>query len=153
MRFASTEKAFFGQPEVGNGNLPGGGGLERLPQLIGRGRALEVVLGCNDFDAMTADRYGIVNRALPDEQLDDFVNDLARRLCLFDREAVRTAKRQVNRHTLPMNGDIESSYLLYLQSLSWPGAAERRAEALRLGRNQAGDYELNLGYHLGLPPS
>ena len=55
--------------------------------LFGRGRALEVVLGSNDFDATTADHYGIINRALPDDQVDDFVNDLARRLCLFDREA------------------------------------------------------------------
>ena len=153
MRFASTEKAVFCQSEVGNGNFPGAGGLERLPGLIGRGRALEVVLGSNDFDATTADHYGIINRALPDDQVDDFVNDLARRLCLVDREAIRTAKRQVNRHTLPMNGDIESSYLLYLQSVSWPGAADRRALALKRGRNQPGDYELNLGYHLGLPPS
>src|SRR6266699_1006444 len=72
MRFASRETTLLGQPEVGLGVPPGGGGTERLPPLVGRGRALEVVLGANDFDGDTAERYGYVNRALPDAELDGF---------------------------------------------------------------------------------
>src|SRR2546428_2390748 len=79
MRFASRENTLLGQPEVGVGVNPGGGGTERLPLLVGRGRALEIVLSANDFDGATAERYGYVNRALPDAGLDDFVDGLARR--------------------------------------------------------------------------
>src|SRR6266481_1409325 len=74
MRFASRENTLLGQPEVGVGLHPGGGGTERLPHLVGRGRALEIVLGANDFDGDTAERYGYVNRALPDAELDGFVD-------------------------------------------------------------------------------
>jgi enoyl-CoA hydratase/carnithine racemase len=80
MRFASRENLRLGQPEVAVGLHPGGGGAERLPHLVGRGRALEIVLGGNDFDGDTAERYGYINRALPDEELDRFVDALARRL-------------------------------------------------------------------------
>jgi enoyl-CoA hydratase/carnithine racemase len=73
MRFASRENTLLGQPEVGVGVHPSGGGTERLPHLVGRGRALEIVLGANDFDGDTAERYGYVNRALPDAELDGFV--------------------------------------------------------------------------------
>src|SRR6266404_312749 len=77
MRFASRENTKLGQPEVGVGVHPGGGGAERLPYLVGRGRALEIVLGANDFDGDTAERYGYVNRALRDAELDRFVDVLA----------------------------------------------------------------------------
>ncbi len=70
MRFASRENAVLAQVEVGAGVHPGGGGTERLPPLVGRGRALEIILGANDFDGATAERYGYVNRALPDAELD-----------------------------------------------------------------------------------
>jgi enoyl-CoA hydratase/carnithine racemase len=83
MRFASRENTRLGQPEVGVGVHPGGGGTERLPRLVGRGRALEIVLGANDFDGDTAERYGYVNRALPDAELDGFVDALARRIASF----------------------------------------------------------------------
>ena len=73
MRFASRENTLLGQPEVGVGLNPGGGATERLPLLVGRGRALEIVLGANDFDGDTAERYGYVNRALADAELDGFV--------------------------------------------------------------------------------
>src|SRR5260221_4922910 len=88
MRFASRENTLLGQPEVGVGVHPGGGGAERLPHLVGRGRALEIVLGANDFDGDTAERYGYVNRSLPDTELDVFVDALARRIASFDRRAV-----------------------------------------------------------------
>ncbi|HWX85839.1 MAG TPA: enoyl-CoA hydratase/isomerase family protein, partial [Xanthobacteraceae bacterium] len=91
MRFASRENTQLGQPEVGVGVHPGGGGTERLPHLVGRGRALEIILGANDFDGDTAERYGYVNRALPDSELDDFVDALARRIASFDRRAITAA--------------------------------------------------------------
>ncbi len=101
MRFASRENTRLGQPEVGVGLHPGGGGTERLPHLVGRGRALEIVLGANDFDGDTAERYGYVNRALPDAELDGFVDALARRIASFDRRAIAAAKNLVNHVSLP----------------------------------------------------
>src|SRR6185437_345830 len=101
MRFASRESTRLGQPEVGVGVNPGGGGTERLPLLVGRGRALEIVLGANDFDGDTAERYGYVNRALPDAELDGFVDALARRIASFDRRALAAAKNLVNQVSLP----------------------------------------------------
>ena len=99
MRFASRENTRLGQPEVGVGVHPGGGGTERLPHLVGRGRALEIVLGANDFDGDTAERYGYVNRTLPDAELDGLVDALARRIASFDRgdSAVRPVRPGVRR--------------------------------------------------------
>src|ERR1700758_943005 len=101
MRFASRENTRLGQPEVGVGVNPGGGGTERLPLLVGRGRALEIVLGANDFDGDTAERYGYVNRALPDAELDGFVDTLARRIASFDRRPIAAAKHLVDQVSLP----------------------------------------------------
>ena len=101
MRFASRENTRLGHPELGVGLHPGGGGTERLPHLVGRGRALEIVLGANDFDGDTAERYGYVNRALPDAELDGFVDALARRIASFDRRALVAAKNLVNEVSLP----------------------------------------------------
>src|SRR6478609_5215417 len=96
MRFASRENTLLGQPEVGVGVHPGGGGTERLPPLVGRGRALEIILGANDFTGEAAERYGYVNRALPDAELDGFVDVLARRIASFDRRPIAAAKNLVN---------------------------------------------------------
>src|SRR5229473_2040640 len=101
MRFASRENTALAQVEVGSGVHPGGGGTERLPPLVGRGRALEIILGANDFDGATAERYGYVNRALPDTELDGFVDVLARRIASFDRRPIAAAKNLVNQVSLP----------------------------------------------------
>jgi enoyl-CoA hydratase/carnithine racemase len=101
MRFASRENTRLGQPEVGVGVNPGGGGAERLPLLVGRGRALEIILGANDFDGDTAEQYGYVNRALPDAELDGFVDVLARRIASFDRRPIAAAKNLINQVSLP----------------------------------------------------
>ena len=101
MRFASRENTKLGHPELGVGLHPGGGGTERLPHLVGRGRALEIVLSANDFDGDTAERYGYVNRSLPDAELDGFVDALARRIASFDRRALAAAKHLVNEVSLP----------------------------------------------------
>lgn len=96
LRFGAVGRAILGQPEVAVGILPGGGGTQRLPRLMGRGRALEVVLGCEDFDAELAERYGWINRALPLAELGPFVDRLARRIATFPPDAVRLAKRAVD---------------------------------------------------------
>ncbi|CAG6398463.1 enoyl-CoA hydratase/isomerase family protein [Streptomyces cocklensis] len=151
MRFAS-EGALFCQPEVANGNLPGGGGLEHLPLLLGRARALEVVLSSDDYTSELAERYGWVNRTLPDGELDAFVDALARRVASFDKESIAAVKKQVNRYTLPSAEDLQSSSDLYFDSFGWPGSKRRLPAALAAGRNQPGDYEMRLGYHLGRQP-
>jgi enoyl-CoA hydratase/carnithine racemase len=92
MRFASREKALIGQPEVAVGLLPGAGGTVRLAQLLGRGRALEVCLGGADFDAQTAAEYGWINRAVPDQQLEGFCQDLARRIAGFPASGIAHIK-------------------------------------------------------------
>ncbi|WP_210570761.1 enoyl-CoA hydratase/isomerase family protein [Streptomyces sp. GESEQ-4] len=152
MRFAS-ERALFGQPETANGNLPGGGGLEHLPLLLGRARALEVALSSDDYPAELAERYGWVNRTVPDGELDALVDTLARRIASFDKEPIAAVKQQVNRYTLPSAEDLQSSYDLYMHSFNWPGSQRRLPAALAAGRNQAGDYEMRLGYYLGRQPA
>src|SRR6202008_1970104 len=92
MSFAALGKAIFGQPEVAIGLVPGGGSTQRLPRLMGRGRALEVLLGCNDFSAELAERYGYINRALPADELTPFVEKLARRIAAFPAHAIAHTK-------------------------------------------------------------
>jgi enoyl-CoA hydratase/carnithine racemase len=95
MRFAALETTVLGQPEVSVGLLPGGGGTQRLPRLIGRARALEMILGCGDYDAATAERYGLITRALPAEQLTPYVSALAFRIASFPDETLALAKAAV----------------------------------------------------------
>ena len=101
LRYASREKAMFGHPEVGGGLVPGGGGAERLPRFIGRDRALEAILSSSDYDADLAERWGWVTRALPDAELDDFVDTMAARLASFDKTSLVSVKAMVKGATLP----------------------------------------------------
>jgi enoyl-CoA hydratase/carnithine racemase len=96
MCFAAIGKAIFGQPEVAIGLVPGGGSTQRLPRLMGRGRALEVLLGCNDFSAELAERYGYINRALPADELTPFVEELAHRIASFPAHTIAHAKAAVD---------------------------------------------------------
>jgi enoyl-CoA hydratase/carnithine racemase len=96
MRFAAIGRARLSQPEVALGIIPGGSGTQRLPRLMGRGRALEAILGCEDFDAELAERYGWVNRALPERELEPFVMALAARIASFPKSAIAWAKRSVD---------------------------------------------------------
>ena len=105
MRFASREKAILSQWEVGAGLVPGGGPMARLPRLIGRGRALEVLLGADDIRGDVAELYGYVNRSLPDTELDAFVDALARRIASFDKQAIKETKRLVNLAGLPADAE------------------------------------------------
>jgi enoyl-CoA hydratase/carnithine racemase len=149
IRFASREKAIFGQPEVGTGLIPGGGALQRLPLLVGRSRALEIVLGANDFDADTAERYGWINRAIPDAELDAFVAVFVGRVLSFDRQALRTAKSIIDQIGLPDRAALQSTQDIFFQTFSWEGAKQRAPKLRERGIGQAGDFELKLGHHLG----
>jgi enoyl-CoA hydratase/carnithine racemase len=151
LRYASRERAIFGHPEVAGGLLPGGGGTERLPRLIGRDRALEAILTSDDYDADTAERYGWVTRTLPDADLDGFVDDLAARLASFDRTALAAAKAQINRATLPPDADLKSAYGEFLTSLTWPGFQARIPGFGKLTAEIGPEeLELHLGRYLGL---
>ena len=148
MRFASRKSAVFGNPEVGVGLVPGGGALEWLPRLVGRSRALEIVLSGDDFDADIAERYGWVNRALDDDDLDSFVDALARRLASFDRETLAAAKAQINRFGTPTAAELQSSNDLFFPLLALPGAQARRAKIRNIGYGVPSDFELNFGRYL-----
>jgi enoyl-CoA hydratase/carnithine racemase len=148
MRFASRQGAVFGNPEIGVGLVPGGGALEWLPRLVGRSRALEIVLSGDDFDADIAERYGWVNRALEDSELDSFVDKLVRRLASFDRETLAAAKTQVNRFGTPSAAELQSSIDLFFPLLALPGAQARRAKIRTIGYGVRSDFELNFGQYL-----
>src|SRR6266700_3541592 len=141
MRFASRENTLLGQPEVGVGVHPGGGGTERLPHLVGRGRALEIVLGANDFDGDTAERYGYVNRALPDAELDGFVDTLARRIASFDRRAIAAAKNLVNHVSLPSADRLLAAITSFETALTWPETQQRIQNVLQRGLQRDSDFE------------
>ena len=148
MRFASRQNALFGNPEVGVGLIPGGGALEWLPRLVGRSRALEIVLSADDFDADIAERYGWVNRALDDGDLDSFVDTLVRRLGSFDREVLAAAKAQINRFGTPTATELQSSNDMIFPMLTWPSAQARRAKLRNIGYGARSDFELNFGRYL-----
>ncbi len=141
IRFASRENTRLGQPEVGVGVNPGGGGTERLPLLVGRGRALEIVLGANDFDGDTAERYGYVNRALPDAELDGFVDALARRIASFDRRPIAAAKNLINQVSLPGADRLLDGLNSFLTALTWPETQQRIQALLKRGLQQDSDFE------------
>jgi enoyl-CoA hydratase/carnithine racemase len=141
MRFASRENTRLGQPEVGVGVHPGGGGTERLPHLVGRGRALEIILGANDYDGNTAERYGYVNRALPDAELDGFVDALARRIASFDRRAIDAAKNLVNQVSLPSADRLLDSVTSFETALTWPETLQRIQALLERGLQRDVDFE------------
>lgn len=150
LRYASREQAFFGHPEVGFGIVPGGGGTERLPRLIGRDRALEAILGSTDYDADVAERWGWVTRALPDAELDAFVDATVARLASFDRQALATAKAMANRATLPPDADLVTGYGEFVDSLTNPGFLVRQAAVVALFAEKGLDVEYRLGEYIGL---
>ena len=141
MRFASRENTSLGQPEVGVGLHPGGGGAERLPPLVGRGRALEIILGADDFDGETAERYGYVNRSLPDAELDAFVDALARRIASFDRRAIGAAKSLVNQVSLPRADRLLDALTSFGNALAWPEAQQRIQAVLERGLQRDAAFE------------
>ena len=149
MRFASREKAILSQWEVGAGLVPGGGPMARLPRLIGRGRALEVLLGADDVDGDLAERYGYVNRSFPDTELDGFVDALATRISTFDKEALAETKRLVNENSLPPDVEIAPEWDAFLAALARPAAQARIQKLFERGFHEPGDVETRLGHHVG----
>lgn len=149
MRFASREKAILSQWEVGAGLVPGGGPMARLPRLIGRGRALEVLLGADDIPGDLAERYGYVNRAFPDAELDAFVEALAIRIASFDKQAIAETKRLVNIASLPSDADIVPEWAAFVASVNRPAHHTRFKALMERGFHRPGDVETRLGYYVG----
>jgi enoyl-CoA hydratase/carnithine racemase len=152
MCFAAVGKAIFGHPEVAVGLVPGGGATQRLPRLIGRGRTLEVLLGCNDLSAELAERYGYINRALPAEELAPFVEKLAYRIASFPSHAIAHAKAAVDTGAF---SSIAEGLLMEARESDLSAASEvtqaRVTEALSIGA-ETYEGELQMGYLSRLSP-
>jgi enoyl-CoA hydratase/carnithine racemase len=148
MSFASREKAIISQWEVGVGMVAGGGPMARLPGLIGRNRALEVLLSSEDIRADQAEAYGYVNRALPDSDLDAFVEALATRIAGFDKWAIANTKRLTNT-SLPRDVELDAGWDACIASLGRPAAQEGIKALMARGFHEPGDVENRLGYYLG----
>jgi enoyl-CoA hydratase/carnithine racemase len=154
MRFASKERAKFALIEVGGSSIPGGGGVEWLSALVGRSRTLEIVCSADDFDADIGERYGFVNRSIPDAELDAFVDALAERMGGFEKRALETAKKMVNgRAGVPSEGDLWTSNHILQGVDLWPEAGKAFAKMLDAGLGQVGDFELNFAERLGDLPA
>ncbi len=149
MRFASREKAILSHFEVGAGVVPGGGPMARLPRLMGRGRALEVLLVADDIPGDLAERYGYVNRSLPDGELDAFVEKIATRIASFDKRAISETKRFVDVASLPPDYEIAPEWDVCLASIMRPAAQQRIKKLIERGFHRPGDVEERLGYYVG----
>ena len=148
MSFASREKTIISQWEVGVGMVAGGGPMARLPRLIGRNRALEVLLSSEDIRAEQAEAYGYINRALPDAELDAYVEALATRIAKFDKWAIANTKHLVNT-SLPPDVELGSGWDACIKSLGRPAAREGIKALTERGFQKPGDVENRLGYYLG----
>ena len=148
MSFASREKARLSQWEVGVGLVAGGGPMARLPRLMGRQRALEVLLGSEDIRGDLAETYGYVNRSLPDKELDSFVEALATRIASFDKWAIANTKRLVNA-SLPPDVEIAAGWDACMTSIGRPAARGRLKALFERGFHRPGDAEDRLGFYLG----
>ena len=149
MRFASREKAVLSQWEVGAGRVPGGGPMARLPRLIGRGRALEMLLVADDINAELAELYGYVNRVFPDAELDGFVDALAMRIASFDKQAIAETKRLVDVASLPSDAEIRPEWDAFLGALNRPASQKRIKALMERGSHRPGDVENRLGFYVG----
>jgi len=151
LRFASIENSLFGQPEIGVGILPAGGAVERLPGLVGTARALEIIASADDYDAVTAERYAWINRAVPDADLDDYVDRLARRFARFDPDALAATKQLVRGRGPTPTVDQYRETLEALRALIVsPATTARRAAVARHAKAVGKEFELRMGHHLGL---
>src|SRR3989449_2906975 len=149
MRFASRDKAVLSQWEVGAGLVPGSGPMARLPRLMGRGRALEVLLGADDIPGDLAELYGYVNRSLPDADLDAFVESLATRIASFDKQAISETKRFADVASLPPDFEIAPEWDVCFASIMRPSTQKRIRMLMERGFHKPGDVENRLGHHVG----
>jgi enoyl-CoA hydratase/carnithine racemase len=148
MSFASREKAILSQWEVGVSLVAGGGPMARLPRLIGRNRALEVLLSSEDIRGEQAEAYGYVNRALPDADVDAFVEAFATRIAGFDKWAIANTKRLVNT-SLPPDVELAAGWDACMASIGRPAAQDRIKALMARGFHKPGDVENRLAYHEG----
>jgi len=154
MRFASRENALLSQFEIGAGFVPGGGPSARLPRLIGRGRALEVLTTGTYLNADIAERYGYVNRSLPDVELDAFVDTMARRIAGFSKQTLADIKRLVDASSLPPDDQFGVEWQTFLDSVRRPAAQSRIGELMKQGLQRDAELEQHLDQRTGkLPPS
>jgi enoyl-CoA hydratase/carnithine racemase len=145
IRFASREKAVLGQMEIGFGAVPGGGASGRLPALVGRGRAFEILLGGSDYDGDTAERYGYVNRSIPDDAFVAFVDDFATRVSRWDHRALAEIKAFVNKYTRLPDSEYPLHSDAFWSAVPTPGFQAVTARLFERGLQQKTDIE----YHLG----
>jgi len=145
MRYASREKAVLSQFEVGAGFVAGGGPMANLVRLAGRGRTMEIMVGADDIGGDLAERYGYVNRALPDAALDRFVDELALRIASFDRQAIIDTKKLVNAASLPPDAELQASWDAFIASVQRPGAQARLQALIGQGLGKPGDVEQHIG--------
>jgi enoyl-CoA hydratase/carnithine racemase len=145
LRFASRENTVLGQFEVGSGVVPGGGPAVRLPRLVGRGRALEILLVADDLDGPRAEQYGYVNRTIADDRLDDEVDAIAARVARFDHQAIARTKSYVDKVTLPADSEFPPALVDFFQMLALPRQREQSARLEALGLNTDSDLERSLG--------
>jgi enoyl-CoA hydratase/carnithine racemase len=145
LRFASRENTLLGQFEVGIGVVPGGGPMARLSRLVGRGRALEILLVADDCDGPRAEQYGYVNRLIADDQLDDEVEAIASRLARFDHDAIARTKAYVDQVTLPADSEFPPALADFFEMLDLPRQREQAARLDALGLNTDSDLERRLG--------
>jgi enoyl-CoA hydratase/carnithine racemase len=148
MRFAARESAIFAQPEPAFGVVPGAGGIQHLTRLMGRGRALEVMLSAEDYDAELAERYSWINRALPADALDDFVSSLAHRIAQFPAAGFAAAKERVNAIGLAPMEDFRRDSDLFGEAARNAEAQNRFQAAFKRGF-QTRDGEMDLGHLVG----
>jgi hypothetical protein len=145
IRFASRERAVLARFELGPGAVPGGGPATRLPRLVGRGRALEILMSADDYDADLAERYGYVNRAIPDAQFVSFVDHFAQRIARFDVRAIREINSFVNTVSLPPTDELPPQMDAFFASVERPATQDRTRQLFALGLQQRGDAERHLG--------
>jgi len=148
MRFAARESAVFGQPEPGLGSIPGAGAVQHLTRLMGRARALEVLLSADDYDAQMAERYGWINRALPAQALGAFVSSLAHRIAGFPAAGLVLVKQRVNAIALAPVEEFRRDSDLFGEAAG-DSEAQRRIQAAVKRGFQTRDAELSLGRLLG----
>jgi enoyl-CoA hydratase/carnithine racemase len=145
LRFASRENTLLGQFEVGIGVVPGGGPMARLSRLVGRGRALEILLVADDVDGPRAEQYGYVNRVIADDQLDDEVDEIASRLARFDHDALARTKSHVDLVTLPADSEFPPALNDFRELFGRPAQQAQWARIQELGLNVDSDLERSLG--------
>jgi len=148
IRFAS-DQAVLGQFEVGVGAVPGGGPMARLGRLVGRGRALEIVLGGDDIPATLAAEYGYINRVIPDEEIEGFTDAFARRIATFDKVAVSGIKQLVDVATLPEDEEFAAGLQAYFATASRPENRPFVKRLLDRGLQQPDGIETDLGTAIG----